>query len=74
LFPPNNSSLGSVEGNISWKRIPELIRNQNPVLFDTKIEPSDVITGHEGDCYFLSSLAALAEFPDIIKKIFRGQK
>lgn len=46
----------------------------SPVLFDRKIEPSDVISGHSGDCYLLSALAALAEFPDIIRKIFRGQK
>lgn len=45
-----------------------------PVLFDKKIEPSDVIAGHEGDCYLLSSLAALAEFPNIIRKIFRDQE
>jgi hypothetical protein len=43
------------------------------VLFDKKVEPSDVIAGHAGDCYLLSSLAALAEFPEIIKRIFRGQ-
>jgi hypothetical protein len=72
-FPPQHSSLGNIPGNISWKRIPELLVNQQPVIFDKKIEPSDVIAGHEGDCYLLSSLAALAEFPDIIKKIFRGQ-
>ena len=50
-----------------------MIKNETPVLFDKKIEPSDVIAGHEGDCYLLSSLAALAEHPDIIKRIFRGQ-
>lgn len=71
-FPPEASSLGNIPGNITWKRIPELL-TQQPVLFDSKIEPSDVITGHEGDCYMLSSLAALAEYPDIIRRIFRGQ-
>lgn len=62
-FPPQQSSLGNIPGNITWKRIPELLRNQQPIIFDRKIEPSDVIAGHEGDCYLLSSLAALAEFP-----------
>ena len=32
-----------------------------------------MITGHEGDCYFLSSLAALAESPDTIREIFKNQ-
>lgn len=73
-FPPNHASLGNIPGNISWRRVPELLKNMSPVLFDRKIEPSDVISGHSGDCYLLSALAALAEFPDIIRKIFRGQK
>jgi hypothetical protein len=72
-FPPEPSSLGNIQGTITWKRIPELLTHQQPVLFDNKIEPSDVITGHEGDCYMLSSLATLAEYPDIIRRIFRGQ-
>jgi hypothetical protein len=59
-FPPANASIGQLEGDVKWRRIPELIRNQKPVLFDKKIEPSDVIAGHEGDCYLLSALAALA--------------
>ena len=61
-FPPTNKSIGHVENEVEvkWKRIPQFIRNQKPVLFDKKIEPSDVIAGHEGDCYLLSSLAALA--------------
>lgn len=59
-FPPNSSSLGEENDKISWKRVPEILRNMSPVLFDRKIEPSDVISGHVGDCYLLSALAALA--------------
>lgn len=36
-FPPTNPSIGHVEGEVKWRRIPELIRNQKPVLFDKKI-------------------------------------
>ena len=32
--------------------------------------PNDIKQGRCGDCYFLASLSALAEFPDRIKRIF----
>jgi hypothetical protein len=59
-FPLSHPSLGEIQGNINWKRVPEILKNMSPVLFDRKIEPSDVISGHAGDCYLLSALAALA--------------
>ena len=34
------------------------------------ITPKDIIQGDVADCYYLSSLAALAEFPDRAKQIF----
>ena len=43
------------------------------MLFSGKIEPKSVIADHEGDCYLLSSIAALAEFPHIIKSAFHNQ-
>lgn len=71
-FPPNSASLGNVHGvKAQWKRISEFLTNQT--LFDDKIEPNDVIHNNVGDCYLLSSIAALAENPEIIKTIFHGQ-
>ena len=70
-FPPRKSSLGNVPGDISWKRISEIV--PNPCLFDNKIEPKDIIEGNKGDDYFLSSVAALAENSANIRTIFRGQ-
>jgi len=32
--------------------------------------PEDIRQGHCGDCYFLSSLSSVAEFPDRIQDIF----
>jgi hypothetical protein len=43
---------------------------ENFCLYNT-VDPSDIKQGYAGDCYFLSSLASLAEFPDRIKKIFK---
>jgi hypothetical protein len=38
-------------------------------LYD-KIDSGDIHQGGLGDCYFLSSLASMAEFPARIKRIF----
>jgi calpain-15 len=43
-------------------------------LFYEKIEPADIKQGSLGDCYFLSSLAALAEHPNRIRKLFVNQE
>lgn len=43
---------------------------KNPALFDI-IEPSDVRQGSLGDCWLMSSFAALAEFPELIKNAFK---
>jgi len=34
------------------------------------ISPNDIKQGALGDCYFLSSLSALSEVPDLVKKLF----
>ena len=55
--------------NYTWKRPEQIYGDGNFVLWDT-IGPNDITQGACGDCYYLSSLAALAEFPDRIKRIF----
>ena len=52
-----------------WKRPAEVYGEGNFTLFD-KIDPNDIRQGYCGDCYFLSSVSSIAEFPDRIKKIF----
>lgn len=39
-------------------------------MFSDKIEPNDILQGNLGNCYYLSALSALAEFPQRIKEIF----
>jgi hypothetical protein len=50
--------------NAMWMRIRE--RYPNATLFGTKIQPNDIRQGELGDCYFLSAIAAFAEWPSRI--------
>ena len=52
-----------------WKRVTEVTPKWE--LFEGKIEFNDVQQGALGDCYFLSSITALTEYPYLIKEKFR---
>lgn len=70
-FPPKQSSVGNVEDltvNAEWKRISDIIRNSEFV--SGKFELGDILQGNIGDYYFLSAIAALAEFYFRIKNLF----
>ena len=54
-----------------WKRASEVYPNY--VLFNENIDPSDIKQGQLGDCWFLSSLAAVAEKPERIKALIYNQ-
>jgi len=55
----------------SWLRPEQFMDTSKPIeLFQGKIEPTDILQGQLGDCYFLSTLASIAEFPQKIKKVF----
>ena len=58
--------------SLVWKRVTEISPKWE--LFEGKIEFNDVQQGSLGDCYFLSSITALTEYPYLIKEKFRTQK
>lgn len=43
---------------------------KQPIKVFHNIDPNDILQGNLGDCYFLSSLSAMAEFPKRIEKLF----
>lgn len=51
----------------TWKRAGEMM--QDVQVIRDGICPNDIFQGRLGDCYLLSSLSALAEFPDRLERI-----
>lgn len=60
------------ENETEWKRISEIFGQYE--LFVGKIEMDDIKQGSLGNCYFLSALAALAQYPVLISNLFRTEK
>jgi hypothetical protein len=58
--------------DIEWKRAGEIFDDY--LLFDEKIEFDDINQGSLGNCYFLSAIAAISEFPEMIYQIFRTKE
>ena len=56
---------------IGWMRCSDLFKNQKYLLFENKIEKDDINQGILGDCYFLASVAALTEYPNLIYQMFK---
>ena len=52
-----------------WCRPKKIFQTENYRLFDD-ISPNDIIQGQLGNCYFLSSVAAIAEYQHRIKRLF----
>ena len=53
----------------TWKRASEVYGENNFSIF-REITPTDIKQGDCGDCYYLSSISSLAEFPQRVKDIF----
>ena len=53
---------------IEWKRSTDIF--PHPLLFEGTINVEDIRQGKIGNCYFLSAIAALCEFPTLISQKF----
>ena len=57
-----------------WKRPDEFDTSRAPSLWgDTDIQPDGIKQGGLGNCWFLSAAAAMAEYPERIRKVFTNQ-
>lgn len=76
-FPPDDSSIYDVVNESSyplservvWKRPHEFMHGR-PALFENEIIPNDINQGALGNCWFLASIASLAENPALVKRLF----
>ncbi len=55
---------------VCWKRPKEIFDNKPYQVVQDFIVPQDIRQGQLGDCGFLSAVAALAEFPQLIYQLF----
>ena len=76
-FPPCAASLGDyalkrLKGEeVIWKRLSEIY--DNPVIFDD-YEPFDLCQGGLGNCWLISKISALGEYPAYLKEeLFQGK-
>jgi calpain-15 len=75
-FPPDDTSIYSQETcpeyplqeKPVWKRPHEFMRK--PQLFVGGIDPNDINQGALGNCWFLASIASVAENPALIRRLF----
>ena len=65
--PADNSASKLSSKQIKWIRAPEIMQNVNVIV--DGISPSDIYQGGIGDCYFLSSISAIAEKPMRVERL-----
>eukprot|EP00758_Cryptobia_borreli_P002740 Tbor_TRINITY_DN3249_c0_g1::TRINITY_DN3249_c0_g1_i1::g.23759::m.23759 len=79
--PSVPKTMGRVNKNQNreepWERLEDIIyraghvkKGETPPLYKNGISARDIVQGGLGDCWLLSSIAALAEFPSLIRDIF----
>eukprot|EP00960_Hanusia_phi_P041268 754920-Hanusia_phi.AAC.3 len=75
LFVQSEAPLGHVPvDEVQWLRpsefVPKLAQGRQPQLFVDGANPSDVVQGALGDCWFLSALSCVASRRDLLRNLF----
>lgn len=71
-FPTTEASLGADYKTFKFKSAVEIFGPEMKI-YDS-FSPNDIQQGANGDCYFLSGIAALAEFPNRLEKLFKTKE
>jgi hypothetical protein len=71
-FPHDHSVIKDIEGVTGWIRASELFKKREKVY--ESLCADDIEQGLLGDCYLLAAIAALAEFPGRVQKLFLQQE
>jgi hypothetical protein len=70
----NHESFEKYFVKSEWLRPHEIFKcDYDKILLFENIDPRDIKQGLLGNCYFLATLSALAEFPDRVRKLFNNQ-
>ena len=56
--------------DFKWSRVENIIDSKDYSVFLEKISVDDICQGKISDCYFLSVLGTLCQFPELIEKLF----
>lgn len=71
-FKKEFDEINRISKEVKWKRASNLIKNA--CIFENSIDISDIKQGRLGNCYFLSALSSFAQFPQLLKALFRTNK
>jgi len=66
-----HKSFGFVTKEICWYRASEIFPRGRYAVFQDSIEVDDILQGNVGNCYFMSSIAAMSSNPQLIMELFR---
>lgn len=70
-YEKNLNKLQVKVDDVVWLRPEEFFPGGKYTIFEGSIDIDDVNQGNLGNCYFLSAIAAMCEYPQMISELFR---